>query len=181
MSTRAELTYAEVGATRSRETLPTDRHHFGFVRPLGGPEVFDAAAGFVLRFGMQRAAGIAVESASEVAVAGAEVMLRLGRGPVRLAAPVRIVYVLDEPDERGFAYGTLPGHPEAGEELFVVRREGDRVVAEVRAFSRAGRWYTRLGGPLLHPVQHRTPLATCAPSPRRPPAPAPGTPGVIAL
>jgi uncharacterized protein (UPF0548 family) len=30
-------------------------------------------------------------------------------------APVRVVYVVDEPTRRGFAYGTLPGHPESGE------------------------------------------------------------------
>ena len=36
-----------------------------------------------------------------------------------LQAPCRVVYVIDEPDIRGFAYGTLPGHPESGEERFV--------------------------------------------------------------
>ena len=30
-----------------------------------------------------------------------------------LRAPCRVVYVIDEPDVRGFAYGTLPGHPES--------------------------------------------------------------------
>ena len=151
----AELTYAEVGATRLRETMPADRHVFTFEQTIGGAGVFDLAADFVLAFGMQRGAHIAVDSPSPSATAGEDVLLRLGRRPLSLTAPVRIVYVLDEPDCRGFAYGTLPGHPESGEELFVVRRVGERVVAEVRAFSRPGRWFTRLAGPLLHPVQHR--------------------------
>ena len=59
-------------------------------------------------------------------------------GPVR--APCRVVYVVDEPDRRGFAYGTLPGHAESGEELFLVRYDPatDEVYAEVTAFSRHG-------------------------------------------
>jgi uncharacterized protein (UPF0548 family) len=31
-----------------------------------------------------------------------------------------VVYVVDEHDRRGFAYGTLRGRPESGEELFAV-------------------------------------------------------------
>jgi uncharacterized protein (UPF0548 family) len=30
--------------------------------------------------------------------------------------PCRVVYVVDEPRRAGFAYGTLPGHPEIGGE-----------------------------------------------------------------
>jgi uncharacterized protein (UPF0548 family) len=54
--------------------------------------------------------------------------------------------VLDEPDRQGFGYGTLPGHPESGEESFVVRRDGDRVTLTVGAYSRPGLLVTRLAG-----------------------------------
>jgi uncharacterized protein (UPF0548 family) len=51
--------------------------------------------------------------------------------------PARVVYVIDEPGRKGFAYGTLPGHPERGEEAFVVeRRSDDSVWLVIRAFSR---------------------------------------------
>lgn len=51
--------------------------------------------------------------------------------------PARVVYVVDEADRKGFAYGTLPGHPERGEESFVVeRRPDDSVWLVIRAFSR---------------------------------------------
>jgi uncharacterized protein (UPF0548 family) len=33
-------------------------------------------------------------------------------GPVHVKAPCRLVYVTDEVNRFGFAYGTLPGHPE---------------------------------------------------------------------
>ena len=88
----------------------------------------------------------ALEASSEVAAVGSEVMV--GLGPLR--APCRVVYVIDEPDRRGFAYGTLPGHPESGEELFAVRYDPatEDVLAEVVAFSRHGTWWSRLGSPV---------------------------------
>ncbi|SDE20502.1 DUF1990 family protein [Auraticoccus monumenti] len=76
----------------------------------------------------------------------------LGIGPVR--APVRVLAVRTGPDLVGFAYGTLPGHPEVGEEAFWLERRGDRVVGVVSALSRGGTWYTRLGGPVGRRLQH---------------------------
>lgn len=70
-------------------------------------------------------------------------------GPLRINAPVRVVYLVEGPRERGFAYGTLASHPEIGEERFVVRIDEREIVwAEIRAFSRPGRWFTRLAGPV---------------------------------
>ena len=80
-------------------------------------------------------------------------MVVVGLGPVR--APCRVVYVVDEPDRRGFAYGTLPGHPESGEELFAVRHDpaDDAVYAEVVAFSRHATWWSRAAGPVTSLIQ----------------------------
>lgn len=64
------------------------------------------------------------------------------RGGIR--APARVIYVIDEPDRKGFAYGTLPGHPEDGEELFLVsRRDDGSVWMTIRQFSRPAsrRWW----------------------------------------
>jgi uncharacterized protein (UPF0548 family) len=55
----------------------------------------------------------------------------------RVKAPARVVYVIDEPDRKGFAYGTMTGHPENGEEAFIVERQDDGSVwLRIRAFSR---------------------------------------------
>jgi uncharacterized protein (UPF0548 family) len=64
-------------------------------------------------------------------------------GPLRVKAPARVVYLVNEPHRKGFAYGTLRGHPEDGEEAFIVeRREDDSVWLTIRAFSRpANRWW----------------------------------------
>ena len=72
-----------------------------------------------------------------------------------LRAPCRVVYVVDEPDIRGFGYGTLPGHPESGEERFMVRRDPSTsaVFAEITAFSRPGSWLTKAGGPFVGVLQ----------------------------
>jgi uncharacterized protein (UPF0548 family) len=72
-----------------------------------------------------------------------------------VSAPCRVVYVVDEPDRQGFAYGTLPGHAESGEELFMVRFDaasGD-VYAEVAAFSRHATWWSRVASPITSLVQ----------------------------
>lgn len=71
-------------------------------------------------------------------------------------APVRVVYVVDEPDQVGFAYGTLEGHPVSGEESFVVeRRADDSVWLVIRMFSRPATRGYRMGAPALRAVQRR--------------------------
>ena len=61
----------------------------------------------------------------------------------------RIVYVIDEPDRFGFAYGTLPEHAESGEERFTVEFHPDsgEVWYDVFAFSRPGNLLVTLGYP----------------------------------
>ena len=61
----------------------------------------------------------------------------------------RILYVLNDEDHFGFAYGTLPNHVESGEELFQVTRnnQGD-VYYTIIAFSRPRFWAVRLTYPL---------------------------------
>jgi uncharacterized protein (UPF0548 family) len=56
----------------------------------------------------------------------------------------------------GFAYGTLPGHPEQGEEAFVVSLDPEGSVRfEIRAFSRPASRLVELSGPIGRSVQRR--------------------------
>jgi hypothetical protein len=88
---------------------------------------------------------------------GADVVATVRLGPVFVVAPCRVVYVTDSPGRFGFAYGTLPGHPERGEEAFhVIRSEDGTVAFEIVAFSRPASTMARLGGPLSRMVQSRT-------------------------
>ncbi len=147
-----QLTYSDVGATADGATLPAGYHHVRRSARIGaGRDRFEAAAARVMRYGMLRGAGVRVEAGTDVAEVGTLVLGRLGP----IAAPCRVVYVVDDADCRGFAYGTLPGHAECGEERFAVRYDPatDSVHSEVVAFSRHGTWWSRLGAPVASLVQ----------------------------
>lgn len=68
----------------------------------------------------------------------------------------RIVYVVDEPRRFGFAYGTLPGHVERGEERFLIERSEDGTVwYDILAFSQPRHLLTKLGYPFVRRLQKR--------------------------
>ena len=143
---RLALTYPEVGATAA--TLPSGYRHIRREHRIGsGRDRFEHAAEAVMRYGMLRGAGLQVAATTEIARVGTDVLGRLGP----FSAPCRVVYVTDEPNRRGFAYGSLPGHAVSGEEMFGVRYDpaDDAVYSEVAAFSRPARWWSRLGSPVL--------------------------------
>ena len=153
------LTYPEVGATATPPTvvnpaaaMPPGYTHVRMSRRIGtGRTRFEEAAAAVMRYGMLRGAGLRVTASTEVARVGSDVLGRLGP----FAAPCRVVYVIDEPDRRGFANGSLPGHAVVGEEMFGVRYDpaDDAVYSEVAAFSRPATWWSNLGAPALRVVQ----------------------------
>ncbi|WP_072750074.1 DUF1990 family protein [Rhodococcus maanshanensis] len=147
------LTYPEVGGTRA--ALPDGYHHVHESAVIGvGAEDFERAEHVLLHWDMHRRAGLRVRSTHEEAVEGAVVILRLGPGPLAVTAPCRVVYRIDEPGRSGFAYGTLPGHPERGEERFAIELGDDgRVRVVVDAFSTGGSALARLGGPANRAVQ----------------------------
>jgi uncharacterized protein (UPF0548 family) len=119
-----------------------------------GRAAFDRAVAALRGWRMHRDAGLRPRADPGGPVPGAVVVLRPGWGPVRLTAACRVVYQVEEPDRYGFAYGTLPGHPERGEELFVLRlTPAGEVRLTIRAFSRPASWPARLGGPVTHLLQ----------------------------
>jgi uncharacterized protein (UPF0548 family) len=66
-------------------------------------------------------------------------------GPFRISEPVEVISVLDEPTKKGFAYGTLSGHPIRGEEAFIVDRRADGSVwLTIRSVSRSADGYWRV-------------------------------------
>jgi uncharacterized protein (UPF0548 family) len=116
---------------------------------------FARACRTLLTWRMHLGSGLRVAVSSPVVETDAVMVARLGPGPLSLRIPCRVVYVVDEPGRRGFGYGTLRGHPESGEESFVVTLDGDRVQFTVTAISRAGTLLTRLGGPVSWRIQER--------------------------
>jgi len=76
----------------------------------------------------------------------------------------RIVYVIDEPNAYGFAYGTLTEHAEIGEERFSVEFHPDsgEVWYNIFAFSRPGHILVKLGYPYSRYKQRRFAVGSMA-------------------
>lgn len=144
----AELTYHCVGATNA--TLPTGYHHHNAARGIGsGAETFGTAAAELLSWQAHLRAGLRVTASTATAELDTVVLLGIGVGPLRMRAPCRVVYTISEPQRKGFAYGTLPGHPESGEEAFMIsQRDDGLVVFTITAFSRPATTAARAAGPL---------------------------------
>lgn len=155
------LTYPEVGATQGA-ALPEGYRHLRVTVPLGhGAAVWKAAAEAVLTWEMHRAAGVRMVSEAQRAGVGVTVRVSLGVGPLRLTGPCSVVWTVDEPNRAGFGYGTLLGHPEHGEESFVVEHDTSGAVRLViTAFSRPAVWYTRAAGPIV-PIFQRAYARHC--------------------
>lgn len=105
---------------------------------------------------------------------GDTAIMRVGLWPWDV--PCRVVSVVDEPTRKGFAYGTLPGHPERGEESFVVEYgDDDSVWLTIRAFSRPASWIFWVGYPFVRLMQeiftsrYERALSGPLPSPTRAP------------
>ncbi|MEU7134095.1 DUF1990 domain-containing protein [Streptomyces sp. NPDC046261] len=151
------LTYPEAGATAGDAPLPGGYHHLRVSTRVGhGPAAFRAAADAVLSWEMHRAMrGVRIPAGTAAPAPGVTVTPALGLGALSVSGPCEVVWAVREERRAGFGYGTLPGHPECGEEAFVVTLEeatGD-VRLTVLAFSRPTRWFTRAVGPLVPLVQ----------------------------
>ncbi|RCG25001.1 DUF1990 domain-containing protein [Sphaerisporangium album] len=144
----AEPTYPEVGATRTGD-LPPGYHHVRRRYPAGDAAGFTRAADALMTWRVHAALGLSPRATAPRAAPGEVVVNRLGVGPIGLLAPCRVIWTVEEDRRAGFAYGTLPGHPEKGEESLLLEVGDDGAMTfAVTAFVRPGRWYSRLGWPL---------------------------------
>jgi uncharacterized protein (UPF0548 family) len=150
---KAELTYSEAGSTAG--VLPPGYHHLRRSAVIGaGSQKFTDAAAALFSWQAHLRAGLRVSASSPTARPGSVVLLALGTGRVRIGAPCRIVYVTDEPGRRGFAYGTLPGHPERGEEAFIIQQHDDGTVTfTITAFSKPATPLAKAAGPAGQAIQ----------------------------
>lgn len=150
------MTYPEVGATGGAAPPGYVAEHLS-VRLGSGSQTFQRGASALRDWAAQRGAGIQLTPRSpEIAQGGCVLMLVSLMGGYVIAT-ARIVYVVDETDRFGFAYGTLPLHPVRGEEAFVVNRDAEgNVTFTIDVFSRPNHLLTRLGRPLSRLVQKST-------------------------
>ncbi|TQN37402.1 uncharacterized protein (UPF0548 family) [Blastococcus colisei] len=145
----APLTYDAVG-TACTGRVPAGFRGARHSAVVGsGRADFERAVAAVFDWRAQRGAGLRVRATGPSRAPGTVVVLTAGLPRLGYDIPCRVVWARTEGDERGFAYGTLPGHPESGEECFLVRLTpaGD-VVYEIRVFFRLASPLARLGGPV---------------------------------
>ncbi|WP_208320420.1 DUF1990 domain-containing protein [Salinibacterium sp. ZJ77] len=153
------LSYAPEGMSRPGAAPPAgfrvgDRR----VRLGDGDVLWDRAASIVDGWVVKKGVGFVVAPDDARVVVGRDYATRFGVGHLRLLEPVRVVWTVDEPDRRGFGYGTLTGHPLRGEECFLVERDADGSVwFRTRTVSRvAGSWWPLwLGIRLVQPLMQR--------------------------
>jgi uncharacterized protein (UPF0548 family) len=145
----AQPTYSDLGVTIAGGR-PEGFHNDRYETDLGhGREIFERAVMGLKAWEAHRLPGVRVFPKGQEIRSGATVVVTLGTSLLALAAPCRIVSVIDDETHWGFAYGTLPGHPERGEEAFVVSIASDETVRfEVSAFSRPDDALVRLSGPI---------------------------------
>lgn len=156
---RGALNYPGIGLTehgQAPEGFPclVSWAHLG-----DGPDTFQRVARGILAWELQKRSGRRVRTETDAVVPGARVVSGFGVGPFRINAPCEVVWVHPPepgggPQSAGFGYGTLPGHPERGEEAFEVGIDAaGRVSLSITAFSRHSNWFYAAGGLLARAAQ----------------------------
>jgi len=154
---RLPFTYREVGASRGIAPADYNVDH-NRVRLGHGPEIFTKAVDAVRSWKMFEMSWIKVVPDAAAIAEGSCVAIVVHHFGFWSLNASRIVYVVDESSKRfGFAYGTLPGHVEQGEERFTVEYhpEDESVWYDLFAFSRPRHILARAGYPISRRLQAR--------------------------
>jgi uncharacterized protein (UPF0548 family) len=147
--------YPDVGATAGEFPIGYNHDHNRIY--LGeGEEIFERGKAFIRQWEMFPPPWTQIYPSLAPIEAGSTVAVLFRLFGVWWLQSCRIVYTIDRPDCFGFAYGTLPGHVERGEERFSIVMEDDgKVWYRIDAFSLPAYWFIRLGYPLARRFQKR--------------------------
>lgn len=157
--TKLPFSYSAVGATA--ETAPAGYAVDHARIKLGeGESVFQSAIVALRRWEQFRLGWVEAWSPATPIRTGENVAV-MGRGiGLWWLNACRIVYVVDESGpihKSGFAYGTLPGHVESGEERFLIEwnQDDNSVWYDILAFSRPNHILAWLGYPYVRRLQEQ--------------------------
>ncbi|MGB0111941.1 MAG: DUF1990 domain-containing protein [Ilumatobacteraceae bacterium] len=152
-SSEDPLTYDPVGISALAEPPPGYRLD-RWSRTLGhGDEVFGDAREALRQWRVHEGAGLVVE-ADGPPIEGSVVAMAAPLPIGFIEVVCRVVKVVDEPNRAGFVYGTLPNHPEQGEESFMaVRSDDGEVNFDIVAASRPHQILARAFPPVARRLQ----------------------------
>jgi uncharacterized protein (UPF0548 family) len=148
---QAELSYDHPGSTLQERSIPgvADRSF-----ALGARGDLTSATAALHRWAPHRGIRARIHPPEARIDVGVTLLVVAPFGPFEMAVPDRIVAVVDEPTLFGFAYGTLTGHAEAGEELFLAEQVATgRLRLTVRVHAQPATLSARLGAPLVTLLQ----------------------------
>ncbi len=153
------FTYADVGASATRPPVGFAVDHTRALLGRGEP-AFRTAQAALRRWQHFELGWLHAWPANTPLQSGEVICIAASKFGIAWLNACRIVYVVDDdgPMRRfGFAYGTLPGHAECGEERFLIEwdRASDEVWYDILAFSRPKHWLAKLGYLLVRRLQRR--------------------------
>lgn len=149
-------TYDAIGATRQGSAPPGFAHDHNRQQLGIGASTFSRARDAIRAWSMFPAPLAQIEPLPIPIAEGEQAAVVIHALGLWWLNAARIVYVLDEPRRFGFAYGTLPGHVERGEERFLVEwLDDDSVWYDLRAFSQPRYWMARAATPVTRRLQRR--------------------------
>ena len=151
---RAPFSYDHVGSTLDPERCDGPGVSRSVVEVGTGAAAFTAARHALRTWVPQRGIGAEIHPPAQAVAPGATVLVLPRLGPVGIVAPDRVVDVIDEPRRFAFAYGTLVGHPERGEESFTAEHlDDDRVTFTIRVHAGPGTLAAQVAAPLVRWLQ----------------------------
>jgi uncharacterized protein (UPF0548 family) len=148
------FSYLEIGASKDRipDNYPVNHHR---IRIGNGAQTFDRAKKAIDDWTMYKLDWTRVYPPKTPINIGESVCIVVNHGFCWSINSCRIIYVLNEYNEStkryGFAFGTLPGHSETGEERFTVEwnRADDSVFYELLSFARPQHILAHIGFPFV--------------------------------
>lgn len=148
--------YPEVGYTQRPEEVTGYDNDLNFIELGKGDLIWETAKSAIRQWRMFPAPWTFITPGNAPIEPGTVVAMTARVWGVWWLNACRIIYTFDEPDRFGFAYGTLPGHVEMGEEIFMVERDASGMVRYViKAFSRPRLWLARLAYPVARAHQRK--------------------------
>lgn len=155
------FSYAEVGASQNEIPPPGYPINHRRVRLGGGADVFARAKNAIRHWAMYEVSWTRLYPTNAPIAVGETVCVVVNHRFCWSLNPCRIIYVTEETggeiERFGFAFGTLPGHSETGEERFTVERHAadDSVWYELFSFARPHHVLARIGFPFVELVKRK--------------------------